>query len=163
MILRALAFAAFALAMLSPPALADEDADRAASVAAATLQADRWLRAMDDHLYSEGWNESASVVKEGRTEQGWIQEVSGPREALGKPVMREFKQAEYATHVRGAPEGKYVTAVYLTKFTNIPLATETILLSFEDGQWRVGGYSIQEAQPSSTPPSEPAPAAKPKD
>jgi hypothetical protein len=159
-ILRAFVFVAFAFTLLSPAALADEEADRVAAVAAASAQADHWLHVMDDHLYSEGWNESASVVKEGRTEQGWIQEVSGPREALGKPVMREFKHADYATQVRGAPEGKYVTAVYLTKFSNIPLVTETILLSFEDGQWRIGGYSIQAAPPTS---GEPAPTAKPKD
>jgi hypothetical protein len=67
--------------------------------------------------------------------------------------------------VRGAPEGEYVTAVYLAKFTNIPLATETILLARENGQWRIGGYSIAEAPEaaSSAPaPSEPGSPPQPK-
>ena len=152
-------------ALLSSPALADEQADRSAALAAATQKAQQWLQAMDAHRYDEGWSESAAVVKEGRTEQGWIQEVSGPREALGKPVMRELKQAEFATQVRGAPQGEYVVAVYLTKFSNIPLATETILLSHEQGEWRIGGYSIAEAPaagPSGTaPPAASPPAATP--
>jgi hypothetical protein len=167
---RPLALALF-VAVLASPAIADEQADRNAAVTAATDKAQQWLHAMDEGRYDEGWKESAEVVKEGRTEQGWIQEVSGPRQALGKPVMRELKQAQFTTQVRGAPQGEYVVAVYLTKFTNIPLAMETILLSHEDNDWRIGGYSIAEAPPGGlstpgpgSPPaaSPPAPAAQPK-
>lgn len=157
-LLRALALASLAFVLLPSPAAADE-ADHAASIAAATKKADQWLRAMDEHRYSEGWNDSATVVKTGRTEQSWVQEIAGPREALGKPLMREFKRAEFSNRVRGAPEGSYVTAVYLTKFTNIPPANEVILLDLEDGEWRVGGYSIEEAEPGAAGPT-PQPKAK---
>jgi len=86
-------------------------------------------------------------------------------------VMRELKQAQFTTQVRGAPQGEYVVAVYLTKFSNIPLAVETVLLSHEDNDWRIGGYSIAEAAPSgaspsasgASPPAAPAPQLKPKD
>jgi hypothetical protein len=158
-LVRTLALASFALALLASPAAADEQADRAAAIAAATRKADMWLRDMDEHRYSQGWNDSATVVKTGRTEQSWIQEIAGPREALGKPVMRELKRADFSTRVRGAPEGSYVTAVYLTKFTNIPLANEIVLLDLENGEWRIGGYSIEEAEPSDAGPS-PQPKAK---
>ena len=161
----ACAVACFCLALISPPATADEQADRNAAIAAATKQADQWLNAMDEHRYTDGWDESATVVKEGRTEQEWVREVSGPREALGKLVMRELKRTDFSTRVRGAPEGEYVTAVYLAKFTNIPLAVETVLLTRESGQWRIGGYSIGEAGPPAGPQSgdsatAPAPKAK---
>ncbi len=167
-----LAPAFLALAMLSPHALADEQADRVAAVATATQEADQWLEAMDTRRYVDGWNESAAVVREGRTEQDWVQEFGAPREALGKPVMRELKRAEFSTRMRGAPEGEYVTAVYLTKFTSIPLVTETVLLTRESGHWRVGGYNVApapEAAPSSPPVSSPdaspgsTPPPKPKD
>ena len=149
-ILRAAALVGLALALLSTPTAADEQADRDAAIAAATKKAEQWLEAMDEHRYAEGWNESAAVVKTGRTEQSWIQEIGGPREALGKPLMREFKRAQFSNRVRGAPEGSYVTAVYLTKFTNIPPANEVVLLDLEDGEWRVGGYSIEDADPPDT-------------
>ncbi len=158
-----LAFALLAAAALSQPALADEKVDREAAVAAATTEAEQWLRAMDEHRYNDAWKQQAAVVRQGRTEQDWIQEFSGPREALGKPVMREFKRAEFATRLRGAPEGEYVSVVYLTKFSNIPLAEETVLLSREDGQWLVGGYSIADAEPARAPGAPAAPQPKPKD
>jgi len=165
---------ALLVAALVSPAFADEQADRNAEIAAATDKAQQWLHAMDEGRYDEGWKESAAIVKEGRTEQGWIQEVSGPRQALGKTVMRELKQAQFTSQVRGAPQGAYVVALYLTKFSNIPLAMETVLLSREDNDWRIGGYSVAEAPPAgssppapgsppSAPPPVPAPQPKPKD
>jgi hypothetical protein len=158
-IVRRTALALFAAGMLAQPVLA---ADTDAAVKAATEQAEQWLKAMDGHRYHEGWNEQASAVREGRTEQDWIDEVSGAREALGRPIMRQFKAAEFSTHVRGAPEGQYVLVVYLTKFGNIPLASETILMSLEDGQWLVGGYSIAEAEAPPGASAAPSGAPQPK-
>ena len=158
-LLRTLALASLALALLASPAAADDQVDHADAITAATKKADTWLHEMDEHRYSEGWNDSAAVVKTGRTEQSWIEEIAAPREALGKPVMRELKRADFSARVRGAPEGNYVTAVYLTKFTNIALASEIVLLDLEDGEWRIGGYSIEEAEPSAAGPT-PQPKAK---
>ncbi|HTS22821.1 MAG TPA: DUF4019 domain-containing protein [Casimicrobiaceae bacterium] len=142
-----------ALALLSSAAAADEAADRSAAVAAATQEAQHWLQAMDEQRYAQGWSESAAVVREGRSEQEWVKEFGEPREALGKPVLRELKSADYSTRVRGAPEGEYVTAVYLTKFANIPVAaTETLLLTHENGEWRIGGYNLTPAQVEVPPP-----------
>ena len=155
-----LAFALLAATVLAQPAGADEKADRDAAIAAATQRAERWVQAMDEHRYADAWTQQAAVVKEGRTEREWVAEFSGPREALGKPVMRELKAAEFSSRVRGAPEGEYVTVVYLTKFTNIPLAAETILLSRENGQWLIGGYSIADAEPAA-PRAPAAPSAAP--
>jgi uncharacterized protein DUF4019 len=155
-----LAFALLAAILLAQPAGADEKADRDAAVAAATERAERWVHAMDEHRYAEAWSQQAAVVKEGRTEREWVAEFSGPREALGKTVMRELKAADFSTRVRGAPQGEYVTVVYLTKFTNIPLAAETILLSRENGQWLIGGYSIADAEPTA-PRAPDAPSAAP--
>lgn len=142
-----LMLALLAAALLARPALADEPtSDRAAAVAAATREAEQWVEAVDARRYADAWKQQAPAVKEGRTEHDWISEFASPREGLGKPVMRELKRAEFSTRVRGAPEGEYVTVVYLTKFANIPLASETILLSRENGQWMVGGYSIADAE-----------------
>jgi len=166
--LRALALAALAMALQSQGAAADDPPDRAAAIAGATQEAEHWLQAMDSRRYADGWAESATVVREGRTEQDWVQEFGAPREALGKPVIRELKKAEYSTRVRGAPEGEYVTAVYLTKFTNVPPAVvETVLLAKENGSWRIGGYNLAPAPDAPPPPpsAQPgsAPETKPKD
>lgn len=135
------------------PARADEDADRAAAVAAATEQAAHWLDALDGGDYGETWNDVAAVMKQGRSLDDWIADVGMPRSALGKPVARELQRADFATTVRGAPRGQYVTATYLTQFAAAPPILESILLTFADGRWRVAGYNALAA------PSPPAPAA----
>ena len=147
------------------PAAADDEADRNAAVAAATQEAIQWLAALDAHRYADSWTEAAAVMKTGRTQESWVRDIGTPREALGKSLIRELKRAEYSTVVRGAPEGKYVTAAYLTQFSNAPPAIETILVVLEDGRWRIGGYSIERAREPATPPSakdQPGASPKPK-
>lgn len=136
------ALALLSAALFSAPALADDASDREAAVKTATREAEHWLQAMDEHRYADAWNESAAVVREGHSEQEWVREFAMPREAFGRIVMREFKRANFSTRVRGAPEGEYVTALFLTQFSNTPLAIETVLLSHESGGWRIGGYDV---------------------
>jgi hypothetical protein len=137
------------------PAAADEQADRNAAVATATQEATAWLDALDAHRYADSWSGAAAVMKNGRTQDDWVRDVGTPRESLGKPVMRELTRAEYATLVRGAPEGKYVTAKYLTQFSKASPAIETILLMLEDGRWRIAGYTVARAPEAVTPASAP--------
>jgi predicted RNA-binding Zn ribbon-like protein len=144
---------ALAAALAWIPARADEEDDRAA-VTAATEQAARWLDALDAGQYVETWNDAAAVMKAGRTQEEWVSDVASPRAALGKAVMRELQHAVFSTSVRGAPEGKYVTATYLTQFVKTPPTVETILLTAEDDHWRIAGYDIAPA-PAVPPPSPP--------
>jgi hypothetical protein len=135
------------------PARADAPADHAAEVTAATEQAAHWLDALDAGRYDEGWSSLATVMTQGRTVDDFKADISGPREALGKPISRELRHAEFSTTVRGAPTGNYVTVSYLSQFSNAPPVFETILLTLEDRRWRIGGYSVAAA------PEAPAPAA----
>jgi Protein of unknown function (DUF4019) len=146
------------------PARAEAPADHAAEVSAATEQAGRWLAALDAGRYDEGWDGLAAVMRQGNSKEDWTNDVKGPREHFGKPVMRELQHADFSTVVRGAPTGNYVTAAYLSQFTAAPPILETVLLTFEGGRWRVAGYSVGHAPeaPASAPPAESSPApAKP--
>jgi len=146
------------------PARAEAAVDHAAEVSAATEQAARWLGALDAGRYDEGWDGLAAVMRQGSSEQDWANDISGPRQHLGKPVMRELRHADFSTVVRGAPTGNYVTAGYLSQFTDAPPILETVLLTFEDGHWRVAGYSLGQAPeaPASASPADGTPAtAKP--
>jgi hypothetical protein len=147
-----------AAALAGTPAVADEESDRAAAVTAAKEQATHWLDALDAGRHAETWNDAAAVMKEGRNQQDWIREVANSRESFGKSVMRELQRAEFSTTVRGAPSGKYVTVIYLTQFAKAPPVYETILLTLEDDQWRIAGYSIERAPEAAAP--APAPAEK---
>lgn len=142
---------ALAAVLGGTPASAAEEPDRAAAVAAAKDEATHWLEALDAGRYAESWDDAAGVMKEGRDQQEWIRDIASPRESFGKSVMRELQRAEFATAVRGAPSGKYVTVIYLTQFANAPLVHETILLTLEDERWRIAGYSIERAPEASAP------------
>jgi hypothetical protein len=144
------------------PARGDDEADHAAAVSAATQQAAHWLDALDSGDYDASWNNVAAVMKEGRHREDWITDVAAPRATLGKPIMRDLKHAEFATTVRGAPEGQYVLATYVTQFANAPPTAETILLTLEGKEWHIAGYNAAPAPklapaPALAPP--PAPAA----
>ena len=140
---------ATALAWL--PARGEAPAEHAAEVAAATEQATRWLAALDAGRYAEGWNDLATVMKQGRTEQDWTADVSGPRESFGKPIRRDLQRAEFSAVVRGAPTGNYVTVSYLSQFSATPPVLEAILLTLENGSWRIAGYSVGTAPEAPNP------------
>jgi len=144
----------FAAILTGTAATADDVTDRSSAVTAATEEATHWLATLDEHHFSDSWSAAAAVMKEGRTEKDWVEDIAGSREMLGKTVMRQLRHAEYASSVRGAPEGSYVTAEYLTQFSKAPPALETLLLTREEGRWRIAGYSIGRA-----PEQEPPPAA----
>ncbi len=143
---------AFAAALAWSTAWADAPADHVAQVSAATEQAAAWLVALDLGHYDEAWNGLAAVMKRGNSLEDWTRNIRAPRQQLGKPDGRELQRAEFATTVRGAPTGNYVTVAYMSHFADAPLILETVLLSFEDGRWRVAGYSAG-AAPEAPPPT----------
>ena len=73
-----------AAALAGTPAIADEEAERAAAVSAAKEEATHWLDALDAGRHAESWNDAAAVMKEGRNQEEWIRDVASPRESLGK-------------------------------------------------------------------------------
>jgi hypothetical protein len=138
--------------LAAAPASAQQEPGSIAAVAAATQQSTQWLATLDAHRYAESWADTAEVMRAGRTQDDWVREVGTPREALGKPLMRELKSADYSTEVRGAPTGRYVTVVYLTQYSHAPPVQETILMMMEDEHWHIAGYGVALApQPAAEP------------
>jgi hypothetical protein len=127
--------------------LAEGEASDQAQIAAATTATEHWLSAIDAGNLADSWKAAAEVFKLGISEADWVADLETVRNTLGKTTMREFKTARFSTKVRGAPlTGEYVTISYLTKFTNVPIAAETLIVSKEaDGEWRIAGYNIGKA------------------
>lgn len=150
-----------AVALTWIPARGDDEADHAAAVSAATRQAAHWLDALDSGDYDASWNNVAAVMKEGRHRADWITDVAAPRATLGKPIMRDLQHADFAKVVRGAPEGQYVVAVYVTQFVNAPPTAETVLLTLEGKEWHIAGYKAAPAPPLAAAPAPAAPTPAP--
>jgi hypothetical protein len=117
------------------------------AVKAATEATNRWLAIVDAGNLADSWKDTAAVIKLGVTETDWVVDLNAIRGKVGKATMRELKNAQFSTTVRGAPlTGEYVTISYLTKFALAPIATETLIVSKEaDGVWRIAGYNIAKA------------------
>jgi Protein of unknown function (DUF4019) len=159
----ALASGAALTVALCVAAWADTSPDHATEVSAATQQAAAWLGALDLGRYDLAWNELATVMQTGSSQEQWTNDMRAPWEKLGRVAGRELQRSEFSTTVRGAPTGQYVTATYLSHFSDAAPILETVLLSFEDGRWCVAGYSVSAVpEPTLPPAQEKAPAdAKP--
>ena len=140
--------------LAAAPSSAQQDPGSIVAVAAATEESTHWLASLDSRRYTESWSAMAQVMRAGHNPEDWVREIGTPREALGKPLMRELKSADYSTEVRGAPKGEYVTVVYLTQYSHAPPVQETVLMMMEDQGWRVAAYAVGLAQlPEAQPPA----------
>jgi hypothetical protein len=112
--------------------------------AAAQAAAESWLKLVDAGHYDESWDQAATIFKGAVTRDQWKQAVSGVRAPLGQVLSRTVKSRQYAEHLPGAPDGKYVVLQYQTAFANKASATETVTpMLDDDGAWRVSGYFVK--------------------
>ncbi len=116
--------------------------------AAAEKQARRaavaWLALVDAGDYSGSWDAAAGYFRAAITKDKWRQALTPVRTPLGKLVSREFKSAQYATSLPGAPDGEYVVIQFATAFENKAASVETVTPMLDkDGKWRVSGYFIK--------------------
>jgi len=110
----------------------------------ATDVIEKWLMLVDTGLYAESWNTASANFKGAITASFWEQTIKGVRPELGKVLARKVKNANYCTHLPGAPEGKYVVIQYASSFVNKKAAVETVTATMDkDGVWRVSGYFIK--------------------
>lgn len=111
---------------------------------AAIESAKAWLELIDAGEYAQGWQESASYVRNLVPKDDWQRSMQGARQPLGKLVSRELKSTRYTTSAPGAPDGQYVIIQYNTSFENKKSAVETVTPMLDnDGKWRVSGYYIK--------------------
>lgn len=117
----------------------------AADTGPAVYAAERWLWALDDGRYADSWSAAAGVFRTNVTQDKWVAALQAMRNPVGTLVLRRLKNAEYSTHLEGAPTGEYVTAFFSTRFEKAPAVQEALALAKEvDGQWRVAGYAMDE-------------------
>ena len=103
-----------------------------------------WLALVDEGDYAKSWDTAAGYFRAAMTKDQWQRSLAAVRAPIGKVVSREFKSAEYATSLPGAPDGEYVVIQFATAFENKRSSVETVTpMVDEDGEWRVSGYYIK--------------------
>ena len=103
-----------------------------------------WLVLIDQGKYAEGWDATASYLKNAVGKDDFAKSLRGVRTPLGKTNSREVKSSQYATHLPGSPDGEYVVIEFKTSMANSKSAVETVTPMLDkDGTWRVSGYYIK--------------------
>lgn len=119
-------------------------AENAAAKKLARQAARAWLALVDTGDHAGSWDAAAGYFRAAVTKDQWQQALTAVRTPLGKLVSREFKSAQYATSLPGAPDGEYVVIQFATAFENKRSSVETVTpMVDEDGKWRVSGYFVK--------------------
>lgn len=106
--------------------------------------AKEWLALVDGGDYDRSWDQAASLFKLAVTKADWEKAAKAARAPLGALKSRQFRSANYARSLPGAPDGEYVVIQYASRFDNKAAAIETITpMRDKDGHWRVSGYYIK--------------------
>lgn len=151
--MRFAAAALLSLAVVVPPAgaqdaavapAADAQASNQAATQAATGAATSWLALADDANYAESWAQGAAAFRGAVTQAQWEQALRAARTPFGAVKSRKLASAQYTRSIPGAPAGEYVLIQYQTDFANKAGAIETVVPMREaDGSWKVSGYAVR--------------------
>ena len=118
--------------------------DPAQAEQAARHAAEEWLSHIDSGNAEESWSDAASAFRDAVTQDAWAASLGKVQRALGRPLHRVFRSAEYHTELPGAPDGHYVVLKYDTKFEHKERGEETVVPQLDrDDVWRVSGYFVK--------------------
>lgn len=115
----------------------------AAAKAAAESQALGFLKYLDHKRYQDSYAYTSRLLRAQLSQGEFAHKVEEARASAGEEKSRELLNASYTTELKGQPAGQYVVLQYGTDFSKKPDATETLVMSFENGYWRVAGWFIK--------------------
>jgi hypothetical protein len=115
----------------------------AAQVEAAKKAAGDWLSLVDAQKYEESWKQAAPFLQAHFPEKDWEKRMNSMRKPIDPMVDRTLHTTQYRDQFPGLPAGEYVAFVWETYFGVKTQMLESVIMSFEGGQWRVVGYAVQ--------------------
>lgn len=103
----------------------------------------KWVELLDAGQWDASWQAAAEVFKSSITSTKWEASSQSVREPLGRVSSRILQSAVQTKTLVGAPVGDYQVLQFQTRFAAKPDGVETVVLSLENGSWRVSGYFIR--------------------
>lgn len=150
MLIMSLVIAAVALStLIGAPDAPQAPAQNAATAAPrpaeteASAAARKWVGLLDAGQWDASWQAAAAMFKTQLTSAQWTTTIQSVRQPLGRVSSRALQSAMQTKTLPGAPAGDYQVLQFQTRFAGKPDAVETIVLSRENGGWRVSGYFIR--------------------
>ncbi|MBD8702112.1 DUF4019 domain-containing protein [Sphingomonas sp. CFBP 13714] len=109
----------------------------------ASSAARKWVDLLDASQWDASWRAAAKVFQSSITSAQWEASNQSVREPLGRVSSRILQSAVQTKTLPGAPAGDYQVLQFQTRFASKPEGVETVVLSHENGSWRVSGYFIR--------------------
>lgn len=106
--------------------------------------AEQWLALMDKNRWEDSWAQSGATFKTAIDAKGWRTAGSDARSGFGSLESRHMITGVRSTALPGVPAGDYHVFQFKARFTQGE-AFETVVVSFEDGQWKGMTYFIRPA------------------
>jgi opacity protein-like surface antigen len=111
--------------------------------AQAQAAAQAWLALVDGGKYADSWTQAAAAFRAQVDQNKWVSQIKPARDQFGPLVSRKPFNVNLTKSLPGAPDGDYAITRFQTDFANKKQALETVVMTLENGQWRVGGYFIK--------------------
>lgn len=127
------------------PALPPAELATSPQLVAARGVAEDWLRLIDNGQYAQSWNATSTVFRSHEPQADWIKAIGSLRKPTGRVLNRTYEDGKVSENLPGAPPGQFASVRFVTTFSSAPAALETVTTVLENGQWRVTGYSVDDA------------------
>ena len=99
-----------------------------------------WLELLETKEYSRSWQATSELFKQHTQQRDWVIRAKGFHAKLGALVYRRLVLLGYD----GSPETRLLcTATFQTQYENMSFQRESVLLIFEEDDWRVAGYYVK--------------------
>lgn len=112
--------------------------------AAAKTAAASWLQLVDGGQYAQSWEQMSPLAQARIKNVAWVGYLKRVRTPLGKVLSRRFKGATYIKNPVGSPAGIYEVLHYITNFTNMRPADETVSMVLgKDNKWQAFSFQVK--------------------
>ncbi len=119
------------------------DTAHAPQIAAARTAADAWLKVLDNEKYDESWKTASSFFQAHVPQAAFERRMAVVRKAVDPVITRDLNTTEYRTELHGLPKGEYVAFVWETVFGDGKTTLESLVMTNENGAWKMIGYAVQ--------------------
>jgi hypothetical protein len=115
-----------------------------------------WLTAIDQGKYEESYNFTCDATRDKFSQDKWVTVLDAMRGKIYGPLISRT-QLSHVYKPTGVPglSGECVVLTYDSSFNNVKEATETVILTWQDGKWRGASYYAEPKADENAP----APAA----
>jgi hypothetical protein len=103
-----------------------------------------WLELLDQSRFDDAWREGAPLLRDGVTQQQWVDATKKLRAELGPVAERTVVDKAYHQQIEGGPDGHYFTLRIRSRLASGGERVEIVTLTAgADQQYRAAAYGIK--------------------